>query len=615
LTEVQELLLTGGPVEIAAAGKPPTVTILAYSGNLMNVPGWGPVVIDLAGLDLSATQVGILADHDASLKGIVGHGQALVRDGKLIVSGTIAASTDAAQQIVALAKTGFAFQASVGVTPNQSERIRAGAVIEANGRRIKAPDGGCLLVKTGMLREVSIVVVGADPGTAVSISASKHKDRSMEDAAVVTPTAEDVRAQAAAETERIAMIRAACGGRHAEIEARAIREEWDKNRVELEVLRADRPQLPPRFTGAMFASEQVIEAAVLMHMGCEVIAEKRLGERCAQQARDLRCTSLVDLCRAALLADGKDVPHSRVAMIRAALSTYSLPVALGNAANKVLFESYTETPATWRAFASTKSANNFKEHTGVRPSQTGDLEEIPHGGEFKHGSIKEALYKYAVDTFGKMLSIDRRDIVNDDLSLFDDTARSLGRAAMRSLSDLVYKVLLANANSFFASGNGNYDEGAGTALSATSLATGLARMMAQRDDENRDLDIRARTLLVPPELQQTAKELLQSDFIQRASNDLPTGNALKNSVSLEVEPRLSNDDRFSGTSTKAWYLFAGPSDAALIVAFLQGKQSPTVEFFGLDADPNKLAATWRVYFDYGSTLGDHRAAYRAKGEA
>lgn len=71
------LLLTGGPVEIAAAGKPPTVTILAYSGNLMNVPGWGPIVIDLAGLDLSASQVGILADHDALLKGIVGHGQTL----------------------------------------------------------------------------------------------------------------------------------------------------------------------------------------------------------------------------------------------------------------------------------------------------------------------------------------------------------------------------------------------------------------------------------------------------------------------------------------------------------------------------------------------------------
>jgi hypothetical protein len=51
------------------------------------------------------------------------------------------------------------------------------------------------------------------------------------------------------------------------------------------------------------------------------------------------------------------------------------------------------------------------------------------------------------------------------------------------------------------------------------------------------------------------------------------------------------------------------------VAFLQGKSVPTIEFFGLDSDPNKLAATWRVYFDFGAALGDYRAAYRAKGEA
>jgi hypothetical protein len=62
-------------------------------------------------------------------------------------------------------------------------------------------------------------------------------------------------------------------------------------------------------------------------------------------------------------------------------------------------------------------------------------------------------------------------------------------------------------------------------------------------------------------------------------------------------------------------LFASPIDTALVVAFLQGKQSPTVEFFGFDADPNTLAATWRVYFDFGAALADHRAAYKAKGEA
>ena len=613
-TAIDEMLLSAAEVEIhAASGKPPAVTIVAYTGGLMSVPGWGPVAIDLAGIDASAEQVGILADHDATLKGIVGHGRAVVANGRLLVQGTITPSTVAARQVVELAKGGFRFQASVGVAPLEYDRVRAGELVEVNRRALKAPASGFTLVRAGVLREVSIVAIGADAGTSVSIAATRNQEKGMTTTEITT--AEQIRADALAESNRINGIRRACGGRFGNIEATAIAEGWDVQRTELEVLRARRPIPLSTHLREEPASRSVLEAAILAHMNCDHLAEKHLGADAAQRARDLRATNLIDLCRAALVIDGRDAPHGREGLIKAALSTYSLPVALGDAANKVLFEAYTESPATWRAFASVKSANDFKDHTGVRPSGSGDLTQLPPGGEIKHGTVKEASYKYSIDTFAKMLSIDRRDIINDDLSLFDDTARSLGRAAMRSLSDLVYKVLLANAGNFFSTGNGNYDAGAGTALSSVSLATGIARMLAQRDAEHRDLDIRPRTLLVPPELQQTAKELLMSDFIQRANNDLPTGNALKNSVSLEVEPRLSNDERFEGTSGKAWYLFAGPADAAIIVAFLQGKQSPTVEFFGFDADPNVLAATWRVYHDYGAALADHRAAYRAKGEA
>jgi hypothetical protein len=201
------------------------------------------------------------------------------------------------------------------------------------------------------------------------------------------------------------------------------------------------------------------------------------------------------------------------------------------------------------------------------------------------------------------------------LGFFEDTAASLGRAAMRSLSDLVYRVLLANAGGFFGAGNANYDQGVGTALSFDSLSAGVTRMLSQRDEEKRDLDIQPRTLLVAPELQVFAKQLLNSEFVQQLNDKLPTGNAMKGLVNLEVEPRLSNSFRFNMTSPKAWYLFGSPADMAIIVAFLQGKQSPTVEFFGLDAQVNRLAASWRVYFDYGCALGDFRAAYKAKGEA
>ena len=608
---IYEMLLAAPEVEIAATAKVPTVSILAYSGGLMSVAGWGPIAIDLSGVDVSADQIGILADHDASLKGIVGHGRAVVANNKLMVQGTIAPTPDSAKQIVELAKAGFRFQASVGVSPTRHERIRPGEFAEVNGRVIKSPATGFTLVRAGVLKEVSIGAIGADTGTSVAIAANQGTKTMTKEL-----TIEEIRSQAADESQRIHTIQQLCRGRHGEIEVRAIREGWDVQRTELEILRASRPSISAYHqSGHFVADATVIEAAILAHMGHESLAEKHLGAQAAQHARDLRTTNLVDLCRAALQIDGQTAPSRREAMIRAALSTISLPVALGNAANKVLLDAYMEAPATWRSFAAIKSTNDFKDHTGVRPSQTGDLEEVPSGGELKHGSMKEATYTYSVDTFGKMITLDRRDIINDDLGFFEDTAASFGRAAMRSLSDLVFKVLLANGGGFFGAGNNNLDTGLATGLGFDSLSTGVSRMLSQRDDEHRDLDIRPRTLLVPPELHHFAKQLLQSDFLQRLDDKQPTGNAMKGIVNLEVEPRLSNTHRFTATSTTAWYLFGAPSDMPIIVAFLQGKQSPTVEFFGFDSEPNKLAASWRVYFDYGCALGDFRAAYKATGEA
>jgi hypothetical protein len=56
--------------------------------------------------------------------------------------------------------------------------------------------------------------------------------------AIVAPTS----APAAAERKRIAAITKVCGGKHDEIEAKAIEEGWSTEKVELEVLRASRPK-------------------------------------------------------------------------------------------------------------------------------------------------------------------------------------------------------------------------------------------------------------------------------------------------------------------------------------------------------------------------------------
>lgn len=611
--QVMDDLLIEAAVDMA---KLPTVSILAYTGGIMKVPGWGNTVIDLASLDTSGG-VAILSDHDSSRRGVVGHGSAEARDSRLIVTGSISATGQAAREIVDASKNGFPWQASVGVEVIERRQVRAGETIEVNGKNIKAPEGGLTLVTQGRLREVSIVGIGCDGGTVVSIAASMHKEKSME------AQLQDMEVQGRegadsenVETQRVANIASICGTKYPEIQAQAIEEGWDENRTELEVLRASRPKAPSVLgSGPMVATGSVLEAALLTHMGHIGLGEKALGPVAMEQADRLGATSMIDLCRAALRVDGRDVPSSRMELVKAALSTMSLPTALGNVANKVLLDNYNETPASWRAYCAIRSTSDFKTNTAIRPTFTGHLEQVPAGGELKHGGVSEALTTFAVDTFGKMLSIDRRDIINDDLSVFEDAAASFGRMAMRKVSDLVYEVLLANEGNFFSVANGNYLDGADSALCIDALANAIALMRTQRDAQGNDLDLRPATLLVTPELEPVARMLLESEFVQRAE-DVPTGNSLRRAVNLEVEPRLSNTTKFgSDASTKHWYLFTKPNAVPMIVAFLHGRQTPTVEYFGLDQDVNRLAVAWRVYHDFGSALCDPRAAVRSKGEA
>ena len=46
---------------------------------------------------------------------------------------------------------------------------------------------------------------------------------------------------------------------------------------------------------------------------------------------------------------------------------------------------------------------------------TDQYEQVAPGGELKHGTLGNETYTNKADTYGLMLSVDRRDVINDDL--------------------------------------------------------------------------------------------------------------------------------------------------------------------------------------------------------
>lgn len=603
-------------IEAAAGSKRPKISILASTGNIMTVGIYGATVIDHAGLELP-TSVTLLADHDNSIDAVVGSGSPAIASGNLTVNGTVA-DTEAGNRVVQLTKDGVELQASVGAEPlAEPTFIKAGESIHVNGRDIKSDRPFKLFSKT-RLREVTITPNGADHNTAVNISAKRRSD---EMTTATTPTADEIRAE---ERERLKTIEAATAGdwgpnqsRVDTIKAKAIDGEIEVEEVNstmLGILRASRPAAPnasPAQTGG--TGLEALKAKLMIKSGQSDLATKAFGERACHEADQIRGGSLVEISARCLELDGKTASRNTNEMLKAAASTMSLQVALGSVINKSLENSYHEAASPWKSFCAIRSAGDFKQHTGVKPSFVGELEQVGPAGEIKHGGLNEATFGWKVDTFAKMLGVTRQDIVNDDVSFLGETPMLMARMASRKLSDLVSETLLGAGN-FFHADNGNLLT---SALDSTSFGAALAAMRTQRDDEGHDLDIRPATLLVSPEKEDAAKKILESqniEFIagtsQTATEGRPSGNPHRNAVRLEVESRLSNTDRFT-TDANDWFLFGSPVDVPMIVAFLDGQQTPTAEFFGLDHDVNTLGVAWRIYHDFGCALGDHRAALKS----
>lgn len=146
----------------------PKVTGMAYSGGKINLSGWRhPVVVDLAGLQMP-DPVPLLANHENRTTSRVGIVMARVENGSLLIEGEVFSTNGQAQGIVEQAKAGADWQLSIGAEVQQAELVAKGQVREVNGIKQEGP---FYHVKAAVLREVSVVAVGADASTRMKVAA------------------------------------------------------------------------------------------------------------------------------------------------------------------------------------------------------------------------------------------------------------------------------------------------------------------------------------------------------------------------------------------------------------------------------------------------------------
>jgi hypothetical protein len=311
-------------------------------------------------------------------------------------------------------------------------------------------------------------------------------------------------------------------------------------------------------------------------------AEDAISYRAGIAGVDAKPTELVgftllEMARKSLELQGVRTDHmDKREMVGRAFthSTSDFPKILENNARKAMLRGYDEAEEIFPKFTRAGNLSDFKQHSRVGLGTFDSLDEIPESGEYKHGTFGERAEPIQLATYGKLFSISRQAIINDDLSAFTEIPRKMGRAAARTVGDLVFAVI--NGNPAMSDGdtlfhaNHNNLAASGAAMSAATVGTGRKVMRTQKDGAA-VLNIRPSFLLVPAALEDTARVLMVSETDPSQANSKKP-NPVRNAAEVVVDARLD------AASLTAWYLLADAGVFDTIeVGYLDGIAAPFLD--------------------------------------
>lgn len=312
--------------------------------------------------------------------------------------------------------------------------------------------------------------------------------------------------------------------------------------------------------------------------------------------------SLLEIARAITAYDGFDKEE----LIQRAMSTSDFPVLLSNVANKMLDTAFNEAEGTFHLWTKAVDVKDFKQGVAAHMQAGGKLQKIAENGELKNIEFGENGEVFKLESYGAKFRVTRQMLINDDLGAFANFFEEFGAMARRSANSIVYDLLqgrgefanykMSDGKPIFDTAHKNIDD-PGAALSTDALTA--ARTKMRRQEENGvKLNITPKYLLVAPENETTAKQLLASESDPSANNS-GVANVHRNSLDIIVDSELE---------AAPWYLSA--PRRTIKVLYLQGTgRKPIVR----EAERNLSGVTYECVFDFGVYAEDYRGLYKNAG--
>ncbi|WP_152072819.1 ClpP-like prohead protease/major capsid protein fusion protein [Escherichia coli] len=336
----------------------------------------------------------------------------------------------------------------------------------------------------------------------------------------------------------------------------------------------------------------------------------RLGHERAERGNPYAMMSLFDMAQASLthrgISTGSYGTRSQIVNAAFTHSSSDFTDILAGGAEKSVLAGWEHSGETFRQWTKKGSLSNFREARRVGLNGFSTLNKVPEGAEYKYITTSDRGEPIALATYGNIFSITRQAIINDDLDQLSTVPMAMGRAASRTVGNLVNLVLTGNVK--LSDGITLFDKKHSNLIEAGLTTPGLSAarhlMRTQKDKNGEVLNIAPKFLLVPAALEDRALQMINSTAPFGADKNSGIFNPYHKLLDIIVDPRL--DD----ISEKQWYMLSAQGTDTIEVAYLDGNDEPYLEQQeGFIVD----GVAWKVRIDAGVAALDYRGMVKSGG--
>lgn len=345
----------------------------------------------------------------------------------------------------------------------------------------------------------------------------------------------------------------------------------------------------------------------------------RLGHERAERGNPYAMMSLFEMAQASLVDRGISISgfgnRSQIVNLAFTHSTSDFSHILAGGAEKSVLTGWQNSGETFQQWAKTGSLSNFHEAKRVGLNGFSELDKVPEGAEYKYVTTSDSGVPIALATYGNIFSITRQAIINDDLNQLTTIPQAMGRAAARTVGNLVYMQLTANAK--FTDGkplfHADHNNLIAKGMDTDGLNEARKAMRLQEDANGDPINVIPAYILVPAALEGAANRAVLSSSslfpVDQAGNlnqNAGIINMVKDMAQVIVEPRLDK------SNNKQWYVAAAQGTDTIEVAYLDGMDVPYLEQQeGFTVD----GIAWKVRIDAGIAALDYRGLVKSSGAA